>query len=106
MKINSTDYIMTDDGLILHTGSATADQPYERVFALGTGTTAFATADGTEAVAIGRNAFAGARGLGARAISHNSSAHASAVGEGAIAIIVQGTATAHQGAKTYEVSEL
>jgi hypothetical protein len=106
MNINSTNYTMTDDGLILHEGSATADQPYERVFALGTGTTAFATAPSSEAVAIGRNTSAEARGLGARAISHNSSAHASAFGEGAIAIIVNGNATAHQGAKAYTVNEL
>jgi hypothetical protein len=106
VKINSTNYTLTDDGLILHEGSATADQPSERVFALGTGTTAFATADGSEAVAIGRNTSAEARGFGTRAISHNSSAHASAWGDGAVAINVQGNTTAYQGAKAYEVSEL
>ena len=106
MKINSTDYTMTNDGLILHEGSATADQPYERVFALGTGTEAFATAPSSEAVAIGRNTFAEAVCFGTRAISHNDSAHAAAWGEGAIAVIVRGNATAHQGAKTYAVSEL
>jgi hypothetical protein len=106
MKIRSTDCTMTDDGLILHTGSATADTKGERVFALGIGTTALATADGTEAVAIGRNTFAEASGLGARAISLNPSAHASAVSEGAIVIRIHGNVIAQQGAKTYEVSEL
>jgi hypothetical protein len=106
MKINSTSYTMTDDGLILHTGSATADQPYERVFAMGAGTEAFAIAPSSEAVALGCRTHAEARGLGARAISHHSSAHASAWGDGAIAIRVLGQATAHQGAKTYELGEL
>jgi hypothetical protein len=106
MKINSTNYTLTDDGLILHEGSATADQPYERVFAMGTGTEAFAIAPSSEAVAIGRRTYADARGYGTRAISHNDSAHASAWGEGAIAIRVLGQAKAHQGAKTYELGEL
>jgi hypothetical protein len=106
MKINSTNYTLTPDGLILHEGSATADTKGERVFAMGTGTEAFAIADGTESVAFGRRTFAEARGLGARAISHNDSAHAAAFGKGAIAIRVKGTSVVHQGAKTYELGEL
>jgi hypothetical protein len=106
MKINSTSYTLTPDGIILHTGSATADTLGERVIAMGTGTEAFAIADGTEAVAFGRRALAEARGLGARAISHHDSSHASAWGEGAIAIRARGTSMVHQGAKAYEVGEL
>jgi hypothetical protein len=106
MKINSTNYMLTDDGLILHEGSATADTKGERVFALGPGTEAFAIADGTEAAAMGRRTLAEARGLGARAISHHDSAHASAWGEGAIAIRARGTSIAHEGAIAYEVSGL
>jgi hypothetical protein len=106
MKINSSSYTLTDDGIILHTGSATADTKGERVFAMGTGTEAFAIADGTEAVALGRRTYAEARGLGARAISHHDSAHASAWGEGAIAIRARGTSVVHEGAKTYELGEL
>jgi hypothetical protein len=106
MKINSSSYTLTDDGLILHTGSATADQPYERVIAMGTGTEAFAIAPSSEAVAFGRRTYAEARGLGARAISHHDSSHASAWGNGAIAIRARGTSVVHEGAKAYEVSEL
>jgi hypothetical protein len=106
MKINSTSYTMTDSGIILHEGSATADTKGERVIALGPNTEAFAIADGTEAVAFGRHTIAEARGLGARAISHHDSAIASAWGEGAIAIRARGTSAVHQGAKVYSRSEL
>jgi hypothetical protein len=106
MKINSTNYTMSDSGIILHEGSATADTQGERVFALGPNTEAFAIADGTEAVALGCRTYAEARGLGARAISHNDSAHASAWGEGAVAIRTLGTSIAYEYAQAYEVSEL
>jgi hypothetical protein len=106
MLIESTSYLNSPDGLILHEGSATADQPGERVFAFGIGTVARAIGNGTEAVAVGANTLATAKGLGARAISLHTHAEAYAYNQGAIAISVKGQAHAHDAAKSYDASEL
>ena len=99
MKINSTNYTLSTDGLILNEGTATADEPYERVFALGKGTVAIATAPSSEAVALGHDTVAEARGFGTRAVAHKEGAHAEAHGEGALALNSQGgTARAFDGA--------
>jgi hypothetical protein len=67
----SPDAIFTEslDGTIIHKGTGTADQPFERVFALGADTEAYATADSSEAVALGAYSKAYATGRGARAVA-------------------------------------
>jgi hypothetical protein len=106
MRIYSTNYEHTPDGVILHTGSAIADQRGERVLALGQHTVAYANADGAEAVAIGRNTRAKALGLGARAISAHEGAGAIASHVGALAIRVEGTAYALAGAEVLQAEDL
>jgi hypothetical protein len=106
MKIYSTKYEHTPDGVILHTGSAIADQRGERVLALGPNTTAYAQWNGAEAVAIGRDTRAKALGFGARAISAHEGASAIASHVGAVAIRVEGTAYAYAGAEVLQAENL
>jgi hypothetical protein len=106
MKIYSTNYEHTPDGVILHTGSAIANRRGDRVIALGQNTIAYAQADGTEAVAIGRYTRAQALGLGARAISAHDGAKAIASHVGAVAIRVEGAAYALAGAEVLRVEDL
>jgi hypothetical protein len=62
-------YTEAMDGTILHHGTGTADQAYERIFALGADTIAHATAPSSEVVAMSQYSKAYATGAGARAVA-------------------------------------
>jgi hypothetical protein len=96
-------YTETPDGTIMHHGTGTADQPYERVFALGADTVAEATASSAEAVALGSYSKAYALTAGARAIALAAGSRAYAYGEGAISIAVGGKAFAGTSGTVVEV---
>jgi hypothetical protein len=98
MKINSDDYMDSQDGLQLYAGSAETTETGERIFVCSAAAIGYARADGSEVVAQAAGAIGIAKGLGTRAIAYVSGSQARAVSIGAIALAINGgIATADNG---------